>query len=272
VSGTDPSAPGACGCCQGIGPAPVALANRPGLSALAYRVGTQARFKASMLAAISTKPALQALTTREDDDPSIALLDAWAVALDVLTFYQERIANEGYLRTATERGSLLELARTIGYELRPGVAAATWLAFTLDGSATSPREVAIPAGTRAQSLPTKSAPPQSFETGGDLLARPEWNALPPRRLQPQPFGKPASGDGSTGLFLAGLATQLRPGDALLFVAADGTAGDLRVLSDVAADSATAVTRVAWHDSLTVAAYPPPRVYAMRQRALGGAKK
>ena len=53
---------------------------------------------------------LSALTTRESDDPAIALLDAWAVAGDVLTFYQERIANEGYLRTATERRSIRELA------------------------------------------------------------------------------------------------------------------------------------------------------------------
>src|SRR6185295_4679662 len=180
----DPLTPCACGCC-GSGPAPVRLANRPGLSALAYRAGTQATFKSAMEGAISTEPALAALSTRDDDDPAIALLDAWAVALDVLTFYQERIANEGFLRTATERLSLLQLARTIGYELRPGVAASTWLAFTLDGAPGSPREVTIPAGTRAQSLPAKSEPPQSFETGADLLARPEWNALRPRTLVPQ---------------------------------------------------------------------------------------
>ena len=48
---------------------------------------------------------------------------ACACVADVLGFYQERIANEGYLRTATERRSVLELARTIGYELKPGVAA-----------------------------------------------------------------------------------------------------------------------------------------------------
>ena len=46
---------------------------------------------------------LVALTTRAADDPAIALLDAWATVGDVLTFYQERIANEGFLRTATER-------------------------------------------------------------------------------------------------------------------------------------------------------------------------
>jgi len=50
----------------------------------------------------------------------------------VLTFYQERIANEGYLGTATERRSILELARLVGYELRPGVAASVYLAYVLD--------------------------------------------------------------------------------------------------------------------------------------------
>jgi len=35
---------------------------------------------------------------------------SWATLADVLTFYQERIANELWLRTATERDSLLRLA------------------------------------------------------------------------------------------------------------------------------------------------------------------
>ncbi len=257
----DSQTPCSCGCCQGTGgPAPVHLASRPGLSALAYRVGTHSRFKSAMLAEISTKSALQALTTRADDDPAIALLDAWAVTLDVLSFYQERIANEGFLRTATERRSLLELARTIGYELRPGVATSTWLAFTLDGSPGSPRQVTVPAGTRAQSLPTKSELPQSFETGADLVARPEWNALRPQRLEDQTIA-------GTSLFLAGVATQLRPGDALLIVAdGDSTKFDFCLLTEVAADSAAAVTRVAWERALTVPSDPAPRVYALRQRA------
>ena len=58
---------------------------------------------------------LLALTARDPSDPSIALLDGWATVGDVLTFYQERIANEGYLRTTTERRSVLELSRLTGY-------------------------------------------------------------------------------------------------------------------------------------------------------------
>jgi hypothetical protein len=38
----------------------------------------------------------------------------------------------GYLCTATERRSVLELARLLGYKLRPGVAATVYLAYTMD--------------------------------------------------------------------------------------------------------------------------------------------
>ena len=101
-----------CNCCTGIGPStPTVVFNRPGLSAIAYRSGTWHEFKESLLAALadSKHPELAGLATRIDDDFSIALLDAVAVVGDVLSFYGERIANESYLRTATERVSVLEL-------------------------------------------------------------------------------------------------------------------------------------------------------------------
>src|SRR6476619_2704282 len=103
-----------CGCCAGVTvETPVEIANRPGLSAIAYRVGTQTRFKASMIAGLSASglAELRKLRTRDDDDFTIALLDAWAVVCDVLAFYQERIANESYLMTATERAAIINLAR-----------------------------------------------------------------------------------------------------------------------------------------------------------------
>src|SRR4051794_37085458 len=92
-----------CGCCEGTEPiTPATIANRPGLDAIAYRIGTHSTFLETMKARLSSQdfPALAGLTTREGSDPAIALLDAWAMVADVLTFYQERIANEGYLRTA----------------------------------------------------------------------------------------------------------------------------------------------------------------------------
>src|SRR5262245_45214055 len=113
---------------------PRPVSNRPGQPALAYRVTNYAASLRRLLTRLSLETVLDPKTrplkdlTRSADDFSIALLDAWSVVADVLTFYQERIANEGFLRTATERRSVLELARAIGYELRPGVAASAFLA------------------------------------------------------------------------------------------------------------------------------------------------
>ena len=95
-----------CNCCEGIVRlTPAVIVNRPGLDAIAYRVGTHASFLATMEVSLSSIDPLRALRTRLPDDPAIAVLDGWATVADVLTFYQERIANEGYLQTATERRS-----------------------------------------------------------------------------------------------------------------------------------------------------------------------
>jgi hypothetical protein len=176
----------ACGCCGGIHDiTPLSIDNPSGLRALAYRVGTHGSFKETMLADISRRPELSGLGTRADDDPTIALIDSWATVLDVLTFYQERIANDGYLRTALERQSVLELAALIGYELRPGVAASTVLAFQVQDAPGTPRYAFIPIGTRAQSIPDPGELPQFFETVENIQVRAEWNTLRPRQTQPQ---------------------------------------------------------------------------------------
>jgi len=144
-----------CGCCDDGSHGLPLLVNRPGLSAIAYRVGTHAGFKQAMLAGLSDakRPRLAELRTRDNDDFTIALLDAWATVSDVLTFYQERIANESYLRTATERLSVVELARLIGFKPAPGVAASVALAFTMEEGAGAPdqaiKQTLIPRGTHS---------------------------------------------------------------------------------------------------------------------------
>lgn len=217
-----------CTCCKGIHKStPAQIANRPGLLALNYRVGTHATFVETMKARLSNfyledsepqgqkLPAkvypLSELATRDADDPAIAMLDAWATVADVLTFYQERIANEGYLRTATERRSVLELARLVGYNLRPGVASSTYLAYILEKDSAP---VTIPAGSRAQSVPGPGETMQAFETSFDLPARVDWNILRPRTTRPQ---SPNEHDRVAGkaLYFKGVTTNLKPNDAIL---------------------------------------------------------
>jgi baseplate J-like protein len=272
-----------CGCCEGTEPVtPRTIFNRPGLDALAYRIGTQSAFLETMKAELSSA-ALAGLTTREGSDPSIALLDAWAVVADVLTFYQERIANEGYLRTATERRSVLELARLVGYAPRPGVASSVYLAYTLEekikpvippGSPAVPvsasqeePEIVIPAGARAQSVPGPGETQQPFETSEDLIARAAWNNLQVRLTQPQ---QPEPFDGEerekpVPLYLQGIATNLKPNDPLLI----GEAHPLlyRVV-EVKPDAPRDRTRVDVQPWWTPPKPPPPPVTPAPLHLLG----
>jgi len=241
-----------CGCCEGIEKlTPTSTSNRPGLPALSYRVGTHGTFLETMLARLSSlclgteadgreghgPHPLQGLKTRRSSDASIALLDGWATVADVLTFYQERIANEGYLRTATERRSILELARLIGYRLRPGVSASVYLAYTLEEDRSKdpaiPTAVTIPAGSRCQSVPGPDELPQAFETSEPLAARSEWNCLKPRLTQPQVITQPpdpkdpkaihlgTDADIIKTIYLEGISSNLKPGDPLIIVLGDG---------------------------------------------------
>ena len=257
-----------CGCYTGVtAETPATIDNRPGLSAISYRSGTWAQFKASLLAGLSTTSALGGLKVRSDDDFTIALLDAWAIACDILTFYQERIANESYLRTATELVSVGELAKLIGYKLRPGLAAAAPLAFTIDtpppvppatnpmtglpvlaaASSTppagSPTCVALATGTKVQTVPDPGAQPATFETVAPISARAEWDAIGVRMTLPP---APVAANATANLRLAGLATTVKVGDMVLVRVPGAPAGPVVQLQRVAAvtpDTTTTTTVV-----------------------------
>jgi len=233
-----------------------------------------------MLARLSSSdyPALNALKTRDDNDFTIAFLDATSVVFDILTFYQERLANESYLRTAEQLQSLTELSRLIGYAPAPGVSASAYLAFSLKtapGQTPDPSApaITIPQGTQVQSVPAQGQKPQTFETSADIPAKPDWNALPVRTGQPW---IPQIGD--TAVYLQGIATQLQPGDLFLIVGDERLLSpasnnwDVRVVTTVNTDTLNNRTYVAWSEPLGYApdhvtpAQKHPKFYAFRQRA------
>lgn len=257
-----------CGCCDGLSvETPIEVYNRPGLSAISYRVGNHTQFKESLLASLSISKlsALRELKTRSDDDFSIALLDAWATVSDVLTFYQERIANESYLGTAIEQLSVLELARLIGYELRPGVAAATYVAFNLDETSLSagqaivsgiargkeePVTTTIDLGTKLQSVPGPEEEPQNFETVESIEAIPEWNAMKPQLTMVQ---KPGTDE---ILIIDGTGNNIKAGDLLLIITEKKLSKVLKVVLDLD----TETTWLYLGNEATLPGFNPPLAY------------
>lgn len=269
----------ACGCCEAPGDlTPLPLENAPGLSELAYRVGTHGSFKETMVRQIpAAEPPghpLTALTTREDDDPTIGLIDAWAGVLDVLTFYQERIVNEGFLRTATERRSIRELANAIGYKLAPGAAGCAYLAFELETADGAPAQVEIGIGVKVQSIPGPGELPQTFETIEEVEARPEWNAIEPQVTKTQLLSRT-----TTQLVLEGTANVKR-GDMLLLVGHErridpgSERWDFRRIETVRIDPSGTFTTVGWTEPLgtlvagheVLPAQQEVKAYVLRTRA------
>ncbi len=189
------------------------------------------------------------LNTDGYGDWTIALVQAWAATLEVLAFYQERIVNEGYLRTATERRSVLELARSLGYELRPGTAAGTHLVLTVLADKNQPhRQVAVPAGVAVQSVPPPGQLPQTFEIDHPFVAHADWNALKlapgtqPRRLRLRASTVSAR--------LAGTQSGLQPGDYVLILEGPPRPGSnqpfrLVQITDVQIDAAQGCTQLTW---------------------------
>ena len=76
-------------------------------------------------------------------------------------------------------------------------------------------ETTVDIGTKVQSVPGPDEKPQTFETVEKITARVEWNAIKPQITQ---TFVPQFGD--THVYLKGTATNLKPGDAILFVGSE----------------------------------------------------
>jgi hypothetical protein len=191
-----------CGCCS-VPATTARIDNRPALSAIKYRIATYHSFLQAMIVSAASKPALTGWTSRSPRDFGIQFLDMWAYLGDILTFYQERIANEAYLRTATQRDSVLRLAAAIDYRLGPGAAATAYLAFTVDKG----KALTIPIGLKTQSVPGQNEKPQKFETVESIPVKAAWNRV---RAFPQPQTVVPFAPGRTGGTLVNEPLRLKP--------------------------------------------------------------
>src|SRR5262245_55238022 len=95
--------------CDGIS-MQTAIANPSGRDQIAYRVGDFSTFRHALLRGVpdplGPERAFQSWRPSARGDLGVQMLEWWAYLADILTFYNERIANEAYLRTATSPESL----------------------------------------------------------------------------------------------------------------------------------------------------------------------
>jgi hypothetical protein len=77
-----------------------------------------------------------------------ALLETFAYLGDILSFYTDRMASEGFLGTASQRASVLQIASMLGYAPTPSSAATVSLSLTNNNTSGT---LNIPAGTQVAS-------------------------------------------------------------------------------------------------------------------------
>jgi hypothetical protein len=81
-------------------------------------------------------------------DIGVALLETFAYLGDILSFYTDRMASEGFLGTASQRASVLQIASMLGYTPTPSSAASVSLTLTNNNTSGT---LIIPAGTQVAS-------------------------------------------------------------------------------------------------------------------------
>lgn len=109
-------------------------------------------------------PDWQGAKTGEPSDFGVVLLELLAYQSDILSYYNDRVANEAYLTTATQRTSVLSHARAIGYTPNTAVAASVDLTLAVTTSVPT----TIPAGFQVATVALPGQSALVFETQNDV--------------------------------------------------------------------------------------------------------
>jgi hypothetical protein len=224
--------------------------NLPGLPQISFRAGDFNSFRTALLTPLIPPPghpnievSLNAWNSGRgiDSDPSVIdlavmMVEWFAYLADILTFYNERIANEDYLRTAVLPSTPAALVNLLGYRPRPTIGATGYIAALLSPTVVGAQTITLPAGLEFQSKPGPGKTPQTFELHPTTTIG--LPASVPATPPPSLLGYPASGGYS--ILLNGAVTSISNGMQLLLGPRDATAApNLITVSTVPAVETTA---------------------------------
>lgn len=85
-------------------------------------------------------------TSRSPADFGVVMVELFSYLGDIMSFYQDRIADETFLSTATQRSSVVAIAQQLGYQPHTAVPATGQVAFSPEQGLVSP--LTLPAGTQ----------------------------------------------------------------------------------------------------------------------------
>jgi hypothetical protein len=197
------------------------------------------------------------------NDYQTMFVELWAYLADILTFYQERIANEAYLGTAASRDSLLRMVSLIDYHPAPGAGASGLVAFT----AAKGSSLIVPANFRVGSKAEPGQPAMVFETSAATTVWGNSSSISLSQVSPDvPFPQ-------NTIVLQGINNALAVDDFVLAVENQGTteeAAHLLQIFSADVDKTANTTTITWTrevgDDSYVQASKQVLLYALRVKA------
>ena len=182
--------------------------NLPELSHIGFRIGTYADFRRAVLTPLF-QPALPDPIPLEETlsvagvpvwrtdgvgDLGVMVAEWFAYVADVLTFYNEQIANQDFLRTADLPESVNNLIAILGYRPRPAIGAKGYVAaLRSTGPNFGNRPIVLPKALSFQSKPAPGQQPQTFELSADTAITAPDQIAKVRRATDLPFLIPGVG-------------------------------------------------------------------------------
>ncbi|MEV7902180.1 baseplate J/gp47 family protein [Streptomyces anulatus] len=107
-------------------------------------------------------------TSRSPADFGVVMVELFSYLGDIISFYQDRIQDEAFLATATQRSSVVAIAQQLGYQPHVAIPAGGQVAFSPAPGLTSP--VVLPAGSQVITAYIEALDRAlTFETVSDVI-------------------------------------------------------------------------------------------------------